>query len=259
MSAAWPGGKGTMMRTGRSGQVRPGPGRCASVQPAQTLRGTCDRVEHATSRLDQGFAGRIGARLPPEGSRWSPEQSRDRGAAGRRHRHRGHRGHARRCWSRWRAGTASASPPRRLPAGAFHYQATGDALPTSTFDAAPKRPTPSCSAPWAGPASATPTAPRSRRSSTCASGSTSTPACGRSAPSPACRSRWPIRARATSTSSSCARAPRACSTPAAAACVTRGHGRGDAAHHPRRHRAPVALRLPPGRAARANGSAARGA
>ena len=74
------------------------------------------------------------------------------------------------------------------PGGALHYKATGDALPEATFAAA-ERPTRSSSARWAGRRSATPTAPRSRRSSTCASGSTSMPACGRRGRCPACRCR----------------------------------------------------------------------
>ena len=67
-----------------------------------------------------------------------------------------------------------------------HYPGRGAALSRKPAMRCPKpplrprrRPTRSCSAPWAGRRSAIPTAPRSRRSSTCGFVSSSTPACGR--------------------------------------------------------------------------------
>ena len=80
------------------------------------------------------------------------------------------------------------------------------------------RPTRSCSAPWAGPTSATRTAPRSRRSSTCASPRSSTPGVRpvRAIPGRAAAARRSARERR-STSSSCANRPRACSPRAARA------------------------------------------
>ena len=82
------------------------------------------------------------------------------------------------------------------PGGALHYKATGDALPDATLRGRASAPTRSCSARWAGRRSAIRTAPRSRRSSTCGSGSNSTPACVRRGRFPAFRCRWPIRAPA---------------------------------------------------------------
>ena len=120
------------------------------------------------------------------------------------------------------------------------------------------RPTRSCSARWAGRRSATPTAPRSRRSSTCASSSSSTPACGRRGRSPASRCRSPTRARATSTSSSCANRPRACSPRAARARSTTTGGARHDGHHPRAARERVhdfAFRLARAAQARAAGRA----
>ena len=70
------------------------------------------------------------------------------------------------------------------------------------------------SARWGCRTCAIPTAPRSRRSSTCATSSSCTPACARSARSPGPRCRSPTRARARSTSSWCASRPKAGSTAA---------------------------------------------
>ncbi len=79
------------------------------------------------------------------------------------------------------------------------------------------QPTPSCSAPWACRMCVAPTALRSFRSWTCASRWISMPVCAPSAHGPACRHRCPTRVRPRSTWCWCARAPKACSTPAAAA------------------------------------------
>ena len=92
MSAAWPGGKGTMMRTGFSGQVAWA--RCADRGHARRCRqraapGPC----HACRSLR--LCRRIGSgRTLGEAGHDAVEFRPDRGVAGRWHRDRGHRGDA---------------------------------------------------------------------------------------------------------------------------------------------------------------------
>ena len=225
MSAAWPGGKGTMMRTGVSGQVAPGPAPCRPPAPRPAPCGALPSDLSLPGPLpqDRGHSG---------GGSDGEQFGAGRGIAGRRHRHGGDRGDA------GGAGAAGA-PPRHRPgdrdAARRRLPLPGDRRAPSprAASAPPRRPMPSCSAPWAGPASARPTARRSRRSSTCASGSTSMPGCGRSAPSPACRWRWPTRARGDRPGDP-AREHRGAVPFARPRRGDGGLRRGDAADHPRR-------------------------
>ena len=99
-----------------------------------------------------------------------------------------------RCWSRWRSGTASASA-ETLPAGALHYQATGDALPGNGFTAAEAADAILLGAmgwPDVRYPDGTEIAPqldlRDRARALCRRAADA-------GASPACRRRWPIRAR----------------------------------------------------------------
>ena len=171
-SAAWPGGNGTMKRTVRSGQpdwARAAPASPASIAPASRPR----RLATATMRLS------LPNGLPQDADyhHWGKAAMGSTGTARNTVRIAVLPGDG--IGTEVTEATLAVLEPlaRRhgiglatevLPAGAFHYQATGEAFPESSFRARGGGGCDPARRHGLAGASASRTAPRSRRSSTCA-------------------------------------------------------------------------------------------